>query len=164
MSEIIIRKVVESDKYSISNNIFTRDTLDEVEEQLKKSINEMKEGRRIHLVAVNEDNVVGNIEIVKEQHILYSHRCIVGDMIVNPEFQHKGVARRLFEEGCKLLSKLNCSYVMTTCRGNGTENFYKALGMIECGRIPNGIYEPWGDKRVYDEVILYKDLGTLNIQ
>lgn len=102
--------------------------------------------------------------MVKEQHILYSHRCIVRDMIVNPEFQHKGIARSLFEEGCKLLSELNCSYVMTTCRGDGTENFYKALGMIECGRIPNGIYEPWADKRVYDEVILYKDLGTLNIQ
>lgn len=49
MSEIIIRKVVENDKYSILNNIFTIDTLDEVEEQLKKSINEMKKGRRIHL-------------------------------------------------------------------------------------------------------------------
>lgn len=164
MSEIIIRKVVESDKYSISNNIFTRDTLDEVEKRLKESINEMTEGRRIHLVAVHEDNVIGNIEIVKEKHILSSHRCIVEDMIVNPEFHHKGVARKLFEEGCKFLSELNCSCVITTCRGNGTENFYKALGMIECGRIPNGIFEPWGDKRVYDEVILYKDLGTGNIQ
>ena len=29
----------------------------------------------------------------------------------------------------------------------------KSLGMQECGRIPQGIYEPWGDFKKYDEII-----------
>ena len=157
MDTILIRKVTESDTHSILNNIFTRNTLVEVESQVKDSINEMAEGRRIHLVAVHEDKVVGNILIIKEQHVLYSHRCILKDMIVNPSFQHKGIAKRLFEEGCKHLGEINCSHVVTTCRSNGTENFYKALGMTECGRIPNGILEPWHENKLYNEVILYKE-------
>ena len=36
--------------------------------------------------------------------------------------------------------------------------FYKALGMEECGKIPQGIYEPWGELKKYDEIILMKEL------
>lgn len=118
----------------------------------------MEAGRRIHLVAVIEGNVIGNIAMLKEQHALYSHRCNVVDMVVNPAFQNQGLATKLFNEACKFSSKLGFDYVTTSCRGNGTENFYKSLGMHECGRIPNGIYEPWGDHKKFDEIILFKKL------
>ena len=157
MRKIIIRKVLQSDAYSLSCNIFPKSTVYEVEEQLKESLKGMKEGKLIHLVAIYEDSVVGNIKIIKQQHILYSHRCMVMDMIVSPSFQKMGIAKSLFEEGCKFSQELNFNYVMATCRGDGTEKFYKAIGMNECGRIPNGIYEPWS-KNIYDEIILCKEL------
>ena len=42
------------------------------------------------------------------------------------------------------------------CRG-GTpaEEVYRRLGFIECGRLPGGIVEPWGERRAYDEVSFY---------
>lgn len=158
MDEIIIRKVEQGDVKSIWENIFSRNTPDEVELRIAESIKDMDAGRRIHLVAVIEGNVIGNIIMLKEQHALYSHRCNIADMVVNPTFQDQGIATKLFNEACKYSSELGFDYVTTTCRSNGVENFYKSLGMQECGRIPNGIYEPWGEHHKYDEVILIKQL------
>lgn len=158
MDEIRIRKVKQSDARSIWENIFSRNTPEEVEQRIAESIKEMETGRRVHLVAVLEDNVIGNIVFMKEQHVLYSHRCNLSDLVVNPAFQKQGLATKLFEEACKYASELDFHYVTTTCRGDGTEHFYKLLGMQECGRIPNGIYEPWGEFKRYDEIILMKEL------
>lgn len=158
MDEIKIRKVEQSDVKSIWENIFSRNTPEEVELRIAESIKDMEARRRIHLVAIIEGNVIGNITMIKEQHILYSHRCNIADMVVNPAFQNQGLATKLFIEACQFASELGFDYVTTSCRGNGTENFYKSLGMQECGRVPNGIYEPWGDYKKYDEIILFKEL------
>lgn len=154
MDEIKIRKVEQKDARSIWENIFSRNTPEEVEQRIAESIAEMEAGRRIHLVAVIEDNIIGNIVLKKEQHVLYSHRCSLEDVVVNPVFQKQGLATGLFEEACKSAAEQGFQYVITSCRGDGTENFYKSLGMRECGRIPQGIYEPWGDFKKYDEIIL----------
>ena len=158
MDEIRIRKVKQSDARSIWENIFSRNTPEEVEQRIAESIKEMEAGRRVQLVAELEGNVIGNIMLVKEPHVLYSHRCSLDDVVVNPAFQKQGLATKLFEEACKYASELDFHYVTTTCRGDGTELFYKSLGMQECGRIPDGIYEPWGEFKRYDEIILMKEL------
>jgi AraC-like DNA-binding protein/ribosomal protein S18 acetylase RimI-like enzyme len=158
MEKVIIRKVRQEDTKSIWENIFSRNTPNEVEERIADSVMQMKSGNRVHLVAVIDENIVGNMMFVKEKHVLYSHRCIIYDAVVNPAFQRLGIASKLFEECCKYANELKFKYVVTTCRGNGTENFYKKIGMKECGRIPNGIFEPWGESLKYDEVILYKEL------
>lgn len=77
---------------------------------------------------------------------------------MNPAFRRQGLAARLFHEACKYGAELRFSYVTTSCRGDGTESFYKALGMQECGRIPDGIYEPWDSGMKYDEILFFKKL------
>jgi len=158
VDDIKIRRVEQKDAHSIWENVFSRNTPEEVEQRIAESISEMEAGRRIHLVAVIDDNVIGNIALLKESYILYSHRCSLGDVVVNPAFQKQGLGRKLFEAACKEASELGFCYVTTTCRGDGTEEFYKALGMQECGKIPQGIYEPWGDLKRYDEIILMKEI------
>ncbi len=76
----------------------------------------------------------------------------------HPAFQNQGLETRLFQEVCKEAIEMGFECVTTTCRGDGTEQFYKSLGMQEGGRIPNGIYEPWGEHNKYDEIILMKEL------
>lgn len=49
-------------------------------------------------------------------------------------------------------------FICHSSQSNVTGNLYKALGMQECGIIPNGIYEPWGDYKKYAEIILFKEL------
>jgi len=158
MDDIIIRKVEQRDARSIWENIFSRNTPEEVEQRIAESIKEMEAGRKVQLVASIEDNIIGNISLVKEPHILYSHRCTLADIVVNPAFQNQGLATRLFQEVCKEAIEMGFECVTTTCRGDGTEQFYKSLGMQEGGRIPNGIYEPWGEHNKYDEIILMKEL------
>ena len=158
MDDIIIRKVEQRDARSIWENIFSRNTPEEVEQRIAESIKEVEEGRRVHLVASIEDNIIGNIVLVKEQYVLYSHRCSLADVVVNPAFQNQGLATRLFQEACNIAIEMEFECVTTACRGDGTEHFYKSLGMQECGRIPKGIYEPWGEHNRYDEVILLKEL------
>ena len=158
MDDIIVRKVEQRDARSIWENIFSRNMPEEVEQRIAESINDMESGRKVQLVASIEDNIIGNISLVKEQHILYSHRCTLADIVVNPAFQNQGLATRLFQEVCKEAIEMGFECVTTTCRGDGTEQFYKSLGMQEGGRIPNGIYEPWGEHNKYDEIILVKEL------
>ncbi|MGN0402448.1 MAG: GNAT family N-acetyltransferase [Acetatifactor sp.] len=158
MDNILIRKVEQSDAKSIWENVFSRNTPEEVEERIATSCKEMQEGRRVHLVAVIDENVIGNIILMKEQFVLYSHRCTIADLVVNPVFQKQGLATRLFVEACKYALEQGFSCVMTTCRADGTEEFYQSLGMRECGRIPNGIYEPWGEYKKFDEVIFVREL------
>lgn len=159
MDEITIRRVEQKDARSIWENIFSRNTPEEVEQRIAESIAEMETGRKIHLVAIIEDNVIGNISLMSESYVLYSHRCSLGDMVVNPAFQKQGLGRKLFEAACKEASELGFQYVTTTCRGDGTEDFYKSLGMQECGKIPQGIYEPWGDLKKYDEIFFMKEIS-----
>ena len=66
MDDIKIRKVEQKDTRSVWENIFSRNTPEEVEQRIAESIAEMEAGRRIHLVAVIEDNVIGNIILLKE--------------------------------------------------------------------------------------------------
>lgn len=54
---------------------------------------------------------------------------------------------------------MGCDHIIVSCRNDGAELFYRAIGMEQCGRIPGGILEPWGERKTYDEIILYKELS-----
>ena len=158
MNEIEIRKMMLSDAKSLWENIFSGNTPEEVKERVRKNIADMDAGNCIALVASVDENIIGTALIKKSQHILSSNRCELWDVVVNPLFQKQGIGTRLCQECFRYAKQIGCDYVLTSCRNNGTERFDQALGMEECGRIPGGILEPWGDKKVFDELIFYKRL------
>lgn len=158
MNEIEIRKMMLSDAKSLWENIFSGNTPEEVKERVRKNIEEMDNGNCIALVASIDENIIGTALIKKSQHILSSNRCELCDVVVNPAFQKQGIGTKLCQECFRYAKQIGCDYVLTSCRNNGTERFDQALGMEECGRIPGGILEPWGDKKVFDELIFYKHL------
>ena len=158
MNEIEIRKMMLSDSKSLWENIFSGNTPEEVKERVRKNIAEMDAGNGIALVASVDENIIGTALLKKSQHILSSNRCELGDVVVNPAFQKQGIGTKLCQECFRYAKQIGCDYVLTSCRNNGTERFDQALGMEECGRIPGGILEPWGDKKVFDELIFYKHL------
>ena len=158
MNEIKIRKMVQSDAKSLWENIFSGNTPEEVKERVQKNITEMDAGNRIALVAVIDENIIGTALIQKSRYILSSNRCELYDVVVNPAFQRQGIGKSLCQECFSLAKQIACDYVLTSCRNNGTETFYHSLGMTECGRIPGGIQEPWGEKKIFDELIFYKRL------
>ncbi len=158
MSEIIIRKVRQTDAKSLWENIFSGNTLEETEERVRKNIAQMDCGSCIALVAAVGENIIAAALAARSQHILSSNRWELADVVVNPAFQRQGLGKKICLECFRHAKDMGCDYVITSCRSNGTEAFDKALGMELCGRIPNGILEPWGSRNTYDELIFYKRL------
>lgn len=158
MSEIVIRKMVLHDTKSLWENIFSENTPEEVKERVQKNVAEMEAGNCVALVASVDENIIGAAVVKKSLHVLSSNRCELFDVVVNPAFQRQGIGARLCQECFCHAKQMGCDYVLSYCCKDGTERFYQAMGMTECGRIPGGIMEPWGDKKVFDELIFYKHL------
>jgi GNAT superfamily N-acetyltransferase len=94
--------------------------------------------------------------LVRNAHPLYAHRGELASLVVHPNYQRQGIARRLVEEVCEYGASVGLEILETGCRG-GTpaEDIYPRLGFREYGRLPGGIVEPWGDRQVFDEVSFY---------
>lgn len=156
MENLCIRKVRQTDCKEIWENVFSRNTPKEVEERISSSLQKMKIETQIQLVAVVDGIVVGTMVLAKEQHPFSQHIAKLYDVIVNPTFQRMGIAKELFKESQKYAVKYGITIIRVECRGKtSAEEFYKKIGFIEAGRIPNAIIENYGEKRSYDEVMLY---------
>lgn len=159
MNEIQIRKMEIGDSESLRENIFSGNMLEEVKERVEKNISEMDSGNCVALVAVADANVIGTVLVKKSQHILTSQRAELADVVVNPAFQKQGLGKRLCKESFIYAKQMGCDHIIATCRNDGAELFYSAIGMEQCGKIPAGIIEPWGERKQYDEIIFYKRLA-----
>ncbi len=155
---ITIRKMEEDDAKSLWENIFSANTPEEVKLRVQSNIAKMAAGNCVALVATADGHVIGTALAERSQHILSSNRCLLSDVIVNPAFQRQGLGKRLCEEIFVYARQMGCDYAVTYCRSNGTELFDMAIGMEQCGRIPGGVREPWGEEKTYDELIFYKQL------
>lgn len=159
MEEIRIRKMEMGDVKSLWENIFSGSMPEEVKERVEKNISEMNLGNCVALVAEVNANVIGTVLVKRSQHVLTSRRAELFDVVVNPAFQKKGLGKKLCQESFVYARQIGCDHVIATCRNDGAELFYRAIGMEQCGRIPGGILEPWGEKKTYDEIIFYKELS-----
>lgn len=159
LKNIIIREVKQTDAKDLWENIFSRNTPEEVEERIANNIIKMKSGSCIQFVAEVDGVVIGNMKLDKEEFALHEHRCSLGDVVVNPAFQGMGIARKLLE-GCKQQAKSWGLKLLTVHVRGGTpaEEVYKKLGFIEAGRIPKGIIEPWNDNNTFDDVFMYQEI------
>lgn len=157
MKNVVIRPVKQNDAKELWENIFSRNTPAEVEERIAGNLERMKNGEYIHYVAEVEGAVIGNMLFIRDAHPLGRHKCTIGDVVVNPAFQRRGIAKRLLEKCKEHARKLGLKLITVNVRG-GTiaEEVYKKLGFVEAGRIPEGIIETWGSNDAFDEVVLYQ--------
>jgi len=156
---LVIRVVRENDAESLWENIFSRNTLNEVKERIAGNLRACAAGQMLHLVAEIDGHVIGNMLISFDTHPLAAHRCSLGDVVVNPAFQRMGIARRLLE-ACKQQAVEKGKSLLTVGTRGGTtaETVYRKLGFIEYSRLPGGIVEGppfWETRCAYDEVSFY---------
>ncbi len=158
MKEIEIRKLRLTDAKSLWENIFSANTPEEVKQRVEANVKKMENGESIFLTAVAKEQVVGAVLVEKSQYILHPHKGKLADVVVNPAFQKQGLGKKLCHEAFAQAKQLGCTHITTSCRGDGSEHFYTAIGMEPCGKIPGGLREPWGEERIYDEIYFYKQL------
>ncbi|MFI9233877.1 GNAT family N-acetyltransferase [Streptomyces rimosus] len=92
-------------------------------------------------------------------HRIHRHWLWASTVMVHPGLQGQGAGRALLtavEEAARSMDGVEA--VRLTCRGgNGLEDFYRACGYKEVGRVPSAIKVADDDYR--DDVTMWRELG-----
>jgi GNAT superfamily N-acetyltransferase len=158
---VIVRPVRPTDAAQLRDHCFSANTLAEVEARIAHYVRTQQQSA-VLLVAEVDGVVVGTGTLARRTHPLHVHRGEVNSLVVHPDHQRQGMARRIIEAMRGYASSMGIEILETSCRG-GTpaEHVYPRLGFIEYGRLPGGIVEPWGERRqTYDEVYFYQPVDS----
>jgi GNAT superfamily N-acetyltransferase len=158
--DLLIRPVQPGDAAQLRDNIYSANTLAQVEDRIAAARRATRAGDEVHLVAVVDGVVAGTGGLIRNERPLYGHRAELVDIVVHPEYQRRGIARQVVDALCARAAEIGIVVLETSCRG-GTpaEAVYPRLGFREWGRLPCGIVEPWDGGQTYDEVCFYMLLG-----
>ncbi|MCA8831852.1 GNAT family N-acetyltransferase [Hymenobacter pini] len=115
-------------------------------------------GTTLLLVAENDGQLVGTVQLVLATKPNGLHRAEVSKLLVHSSAQRRGIGRQLMLAVEKLARQHNRStLVLDTLQGAGSELLYQGLGYTAAGaipafaRVPSGALEP--------TVVYYKLLG-----
>lgn len=156
-SSVLIRRVRREDAPDLQANCFSRNRLDDVQQQIERSLAGMAENRWLHLVAEVDGTVVGSAELRRETHRLLSHPAEWTGVVVCGLYQGRGIARALLTKTLAQAASWGIEIVTVGVRG-GTpaEEVYQHLGFREYARLPGGFKEVRdGEVLMFDEVSLY---------
>lgn len=97
-------------------------------ENLKKIIRELPENKK-RLVAKEGDNILGYCTVIRNTDSNH-----LQTLYVLPEFQGKGIGRKLWEEALKFLDPTKDTFVQVADYTENAINFYKKLGFVDTGK------------------------------
>jgi len=156
---LVIRLVKLTDAQQLRDNCFSMNTLEQIQDLIRQNLAAFEEGKCVHLVAEVAGEVIGTLTLTREEHPLEAHRADLTSVVVHPDYQRRGIARRLVEASKSYASDMGVEILEISCRGGEVaETVYRHLGFIEWGRLPRGLIEPWGDHAVYNVVHFYQPL------
>ncbi len=157
--KITIRPVRLEDAVPVRENCLSMNTLEQVQSQIARNLKAYAERRKLQLVAEVDGIVIGIASLERKSHPLAAHRADIAGLVVNPMYQRQGIARRLVNECCHRAIDMGIEILEIRCRaGEPAEQVYRHLGFIEYGRLPHGLIESWGERKVFDEVYFYQPL------
>jgi GNAT superfamily N-acetyltransferase len=158
---VIVRPVEPKDAVQLRENCLSANTLAEVQADIAERIQAFEQGTQVHLVAEVDGVVVGTGTLVRSDRALEAHRGEVVRLVVNGNYQRRGIARRIVDEMHGYAASMGIEFLEIGCRG-GTpaEKVYPRLGFVEWGRFPRGLVEPWGDQASFDHVCFYASVRT----
>ena len=79
---VIIRPVRREDAADLQVNCFSRNTLEEVQQQIEGLLSDFTRGHALRLVAEVAETVVGNTDLIRETHRLKRHCAGWGGVVV----------------------------------------------------------------------------------
>jgi GNAT superfamily N-acetyltransferase len=95
-------------------------------------------GGRCVLVARDELNIVGSVQLVLDMPPNQQHRAEVAKLLVHPDHRRKGIARALMTAIEQIAIRENRTLLtLDTVTGNSAEQLYQSLGYSLSGVIPN---------------------------
>ncbi|MFL5698294.1 MAG: GNAT family N-acetyltransferase [Ktedonobacteraceae bacterium] len=154
---VTIRPVHREDAADLQANCFSRNTLEEVQQQIESLLDDFARGQAMRLVAEVDGSVIGNADLIRETHRLKRHCAGWAGVVVCGPYQGHGIARALLTETLPQAASWNIELLTVGVRG-GTpaEEVYRRLGFRQYARLPGGLKEARDNQLfVFDEVMLY---------
>ena len=159
-TNVVIRLVEQKDAEHLFKNCFSMSTLERTQERVARNLQAFGEGKAVQLVAEIIGEVVGTVMVMRKAHPLEAHRAEVFDLVVHPDYQQRGIARRLVEESKSYAKDMGVDILEIGSRGGTVaETVHRHLGFVEWGRLPRGFIESRGEHKVYDAVYFYQLLA-----
>ncbi|MBL8212993.1 MAG: GNAT family N-acetyltransferase [Bryobacterales bacterium] len=115
------------------------------------------EGSRVLLAYIEDDEMVGTVQLDLAMRKNALHRAEVMKLMVHRNGRRRGVATALMNEVEKVAREMGRTLlVLDTRRGDESEKLYRKLGYLEAGEIPR--YARSADGTLHATVILFKEL------
>jgi len=149
-----IRPAKLGDAPSLQRNCLPANTLEEVENFLKKDLEEIEKGNKVRFIADINSEVIGNLEIFFSRHPLSAHIAGISTVVVNPKYRRRGVAMKLIESALMIAKerKIEIVKIDVEAKNAPAVKLYAKAGFKEYGRLERGIVR----KGKYDDLILLK--------
>lgn len=154
---VTIRPVRREDAADLQANCFSRNTLEEVQQQIENLLDDFTRCQALRLVAEVEGTVAGNADLIRETHRMKRHCAEWAGVVVGGPYQGRGIARALLTETLVQAATWGIELLTVGVRGGtAAEGVYRRLGFREYARLPGGLKEAReGQLLVFDEVMLY---------
>lgn len=122
-------------------------------------------GTRVLFAALQDDRVVGSVQLVLDTPANQPHRADVVKLLVHPDCRRQGLARRLMQaveaaaraEGRELLT-------LDTRSDDHAEPLYLSLGYQVVGRIPGYSLDARQPERRDSTTLMYKTLNAVPVK
>ena len=102
-----------------------------------ETFREMREGKRVLLVAEESENIVGAVQLALAARENGLHRAEVQKLLVHTGFRRRGIASSLMSVVEDAAREMNRSLlVLDTEQGSAAERFYAKCGYTKAGVIP----------------------------
>lgn len=110
------------------------------------------------LVAMQGDRIAGSVQLDCDTPPNQVHRADIKKLLVHPDFQRRGIGRRLMNEIEVVAQRFGRSLLtLDTRSGDKGEPLYRSLGYITAGIIPNYSRDAASD-RLDAATFMYKPL------
>jgi len=118
---------------------------------------DVENGKRIVFAALEEDNIVGSVQLVLATVPNGQHRAEVQKLLVHTAYRQRGIAKALMTALEAKARELNrFLLVLDTERGSVAEPMYERFGYTRLGAIPNYCLSSKGE--LHDTVVFYKQI------
>lgn len=128
---VVIRMIEITDVNDMWENVFSRNTPEEIRERIQRDLDGYDDKTHFHVVAEVNRVVVGTLGL--ERFNKYSRFANLGDFVIHPDYQGNGLVRKMVTEVKEVIKDTNIEtlQIQTGVDREDIKNKYISLGFTE---------------------------------
>ena len=130
-SSVVIRMIEIIDVNDLWENVFSRNTPEEIRERIQRDLDGYDDRTHFHVVAEVNGAVVGTLGL--QRFNKYTRFANLGDFVIHPDYQGKGLARKMLNKVREVIKDTNIETLQIQIGVNEEDikNKYISLGFTE---------------------------------